>query len=178
MGSFAEYRVDTGLSDTDTNDTDSGWDDTADTDTDVDADTDADADSDADSDTQFTRDGTYAGTFSMQVMLSGGLPLPVDSCAGTATLFVTTASSQPITGSITCEFAALLAVLGPMQGDLTGTIPYDPTVEAYATLGLFVFDELSGSFQGTNQLLISESGTESIPDLGDFDYSAAIDVRK
>jgi len=174
LGPFADLRVDT--ADTGPQDTGTDTDTAGDTDTDADGDTDTDTDADADSDTQFTRDGTYTGTFSMEVTLAGPLPFPVDSCPGSAAVFV---SGQSFTGNISCEFSALLGTLGPQQGELSGTIPYDPTVEAYATLGLFfVFDELAGSFQSANQLVITESGVESIPDLGDFAYSATIDVRR
>lgn len=162
LGGFADLR------DTDTGDTgDTGFFDTGDTE---------DTEDTGPIDTAPpppTWPGNYTGTFTMTVT-NADIPIP-DVCAGQANVTVTTTGMQ---GSFSCEFALLLSFLGPQSGQVTGSVS-GATVSAQATLGmLFTLDELSGSFRGTNQLLVNEQGTVDLEDLGQYNYTATLDVLK
>jgi len=162
LGPFTEFREDTG----DTADiADTGADTALDTDTAVDT----DIDSDVDSDPPDLREGVYVGTFEMEITLAGFLP--VDSCTGDAQIYVTATS---VTGEFQCPFATL----GAQSGELTATLTGATVVDPYATLGAtFVFDELSGAFQGTTALTLTETGVVPTGDIP-WNYAVVFDVRK
>lgn len=167
MGPFAQFREDTA--------------DTADTGLDT-ADTGVDTE-DSDDDTgpvdtgtpPATRDGVYNGTFVMEVTAYG--IIPIDSCQGSAQIVVTTSSAS---GGFDCPFGGLIGqTLGPQSGEVSAAVSGATVVDPYATMGItFVFDELSGTFQGTTGLVLTETGVVTIDGLGDYDYAVEFDVRK
>lgn len=165
LGPFTQFREDTG----DTADTgDTGFDtETDDPDTNLDT---------APPDTGVpTREGVYNGTFTMDVTAFGFLP--IDSCVGAAQIVVTTSSAS---GAFDCPFQNLIGqTLGPQSGEVSASVSGGVVVDPFATMGItFVFDELSGSFQGTTGLRLSESGIVTLDGLGDYDYAVEFDVRK
>ena len=87
-------------------DADTDADTATDTDADTDADPDADADAEADADNA-DNDGTYSGTFEVQIQQVGGDI--ADTCTGTAELTYDHSLSPQLSGTAVCAFAGALA---------------------------------------------------------------------
>jgi hypothetical protein len=122
-----------------------------------------------------TTDGTYTGTFTLGVAISG-IPIPIDNCTGPLSVDV---AGTSLGGSFDATCAGILGVFGDMQGQVAGTVSGSSIPTAQATLGmLFSFDTLTGSLSGTTSLSMTESGTVSLQGLGNYDFTATFSASK
>ncbi len=176
LGPFADFYDDTGFDDTgfDTGPVDTGPVDTGPTDT-------------GPTDTGTpppppppTVEGTYTGTFTLEVLAWGFLP---NVCTSPVSI---SATSSAISGSYGCTFdIPPLSLLGALEGTITGSVssstltaPYGTMIPSGLTGELFVFDALSGGFTGGNRLALTESGVVDLEDLGEFPYTVSFQLTK
>ena len=142
-------------------------------DDDVDEDCDGDADeADGDIDTyDVDWNGTYTGSFTMDVTETGlGL---TDSCTGTGTLVVDDASTPALDATVTCAFGGVFATLLP--GAQSGTFDgeFDSASEASGTVDLagILTDTWSGVFSAPDRFEATLSGSTTYSGFS-IDYTA------
>ncbi|MDP6935471.1 MAG: hypothetical protein QGG40_21295 [Myxococcota bacterium] len=188
-------EVDTGTLDPSTGDDtgspDTGTDSAQDTETGVDTagvdDTAAEVDSSSvdsgaviDTGTVDTRDGTYAGTFEIEVVeTETGLSA---ACSEAIDILVDEVGSPQIQGTASCTLSGSLATVAAYQGidttqtgDLVGLITEDPYADGeviVTAMGSEFSEAWSGRFTGNRvEGEFSGSYEYSDPDLGDFYFT-------
>ena len=106
-------------------------------------------------------DGSYSGTFQVDVEIPSFSI--TDTCSGTMTSTVEEATTPQIRGSGTCAWAGMLAsLLGDQAGTIDGNITTDPNVEGSIWVGTTISETWTGSFTNPYTLEGSFSGSATI----------------
>lgn len=117
------------------------------------------ADPDIDACDASSWNGTYAGSFSLDVTVSGlGV---TDTCSGTGTATVDASASPQIETAVTCDFVGTLAALlpGPHAGEVEGDFDTPNTASGTLDLAGIVTDTWSGVFSSPDTFEATISGS-------------------
>ena len=102
--------------------------------------------------------GSYSGDLELNV--DGGFAK--DVCTGTGTVTIDTTKSPMISGTMTCSFASLLAILGEQTVTLVGDIEADDSASGEVDASGFISAEWTGALSGNATLEGETSGSTTV----------------